>query len=165
MKPTNIWVSWRLTPSNKWKWKTKLKKNISGELENYLRQNSLAETLSKEQIPGVYPSLDILDTFWSGPEMNLNKWAKELENLWLCISITSQRWRWQTICIKKRMRKRTCQHWRQRWRIDTTTRRLHRKTRRRTDYSHQKRYWQHDGQQSDNNLETKMGRKTTLWAF
>ena len=48
MKPTNIWVSLRLTPSNKWKWKTKFKKNISGELENYLRQNSLTETLSKE---------------------------------------------------------------------------------------------------------------------
>ena len=39
---------WRLTPSNKWKWKTKYKKNISGELENYSRQSSLAETLSKE---------------------------------------------------------------------------------------------------------------------
>ena len=25
---------WRLTPSNKWKWKTKLKKNAAGELEN-----------------------------------------------------------------------------------------------------------------------------------
>ena len=28
--------------------KKKFKKNISGELENYLRQNSLAEILSKE---------------------------------------------------------------------------------------------------------------------
>ena len=28
--------------------KTKFKKNISGELENYMRQSSLAETLSKE---------------------------------------------------------------------------------------------------------------------
>ena len=33
---------------------------------------------------------------------------------------------------------------RQRWRIDTTARRLHRKTRRRTDYNHQKRYGQHN---------------------
>ena len=40
--------------------------------------------------------------------------------------------------------KRTCQHRRQRWHIDTTTRRLHWKTRTRTDYSHQKQYWQHD---------------------
>ena len=38
-----------------------------------------------------------------------------------------------------------------RWRIDTTTWRLHRKTRRRTDYSHQKQYWQDDRQQNDNN--------------
>ena len=46
-----------------------------------------------------------------------------------------------TICIKKRGRKRTYQHRRQRWHIDTTTRRLHRKTRTRTNYSHQKWYW------------------------
>ena len=37
MKPTNTLVSWRLTPSNKWKWKTRSEKNISGELENYWR--------------------------------------------------------------------------------------------------------------------------------
>ena len=48
IKPTNTWVSWRLTPSNKWKWKTKFEKNISGELENFLRQNSLAKTSWKE---------------------------------------------------------------------------------------------------------------------
>ena len=39
-----LWV----TPSNKWKWKTRFKKNISGELEKYSRQNSPAETSSKE---------------------------------------------------------------------------------------------------------------------
>ena len=48
------------------------------------------------------------------------------------------------ICISKKGRKRTCQHRRQRWRIDTTARRLHRKTRTRTDYIHQKRYGQYD---------------------
>ena len=47
MKPTNTRVSWRLTPSNKWKWKTRFEKNISGELENYPRQNSPAKTSSK----------------------------------------------------------------------------------------------------------------------
>ena len=31
-----------------WKWKTKCRKNISGELENYSGQNSVAETLQKE---------------------------------------------------------------------------------------------------------------------
>ena len=41
----------------------------------------------------------------------------------------------------------------------------HRKTRTRINYSHQKQYWQYDRQQNDNNSETKMGRKTTLWAF
>ena len=47
MKLTNTWQSWRLTPSNKWKWKTRFEKNISGELENYSRQNSPAETLTE----------------------------------------------------------------------------------------------------------------------
>ena len=65
------------------------------------------------------------------------------------------------ICIKKRGRNRTCQYWWQCWRIDRTTQGQHRKTRRRTHYSHWKRYWQHDGQQNDN-WETKMGRKTIL---
>ena len=48
---------------------------------------------------------------------------------------------------------------------DTTTQRLHRKTQRRNDYSHQKWYWQYDGQQNNDNEETKMGRKTTLCPF
>ena len=34
--------------ADKWKWETKFKNIISGELENYSRQSSLAETLSKE---------------------------------------------------------------------------------------------------------------------
>ena len=38
----------KLPPSNKWKWKAKFKKNISEELENYSKQDSPAETLSKE---------------------------------------------------------------------------------------------------------------------
>ena len=55
-KPTNTWASWRLTPSNKRRLKKKLRKNISEELDSYLRQNYLAETLSKEYIPGLFPS-------------------------------------------------------------------------------------------------------------
>ena len=78
-KHTNILVSWRLTPSNKWKWKTRFKKNIS-ELENYSRQNSPAETLSKEWILELCPSLDIPDPFSSGQEMDINKWIREQEN-------------------------------------------------------------------------------------
>ena len=43
-----------------------------------------------------------------------------------------------TMCEKKRGG--TCRHWRQRWRIDTTTRRQHRKVRMKKDYSYQKQY-------------------------
>ena len=33
-KPTNTWEYWKLTPSNKWRWKEKIKKKIiSGEPE------------------------------------------------------------------------------------------------------------------------------------
>ena len=39
---------------------------------------------------------------------------------------------------RKKRRKRTCQHWRQCWHINTTTWRIHRKARRKTDYSRQK---------------------------
>ena len=76
-----------------------------------------------------------------------------------------QRWRRQTVGVKKRERKKTCQHWRKRWRIDTMTRRLHRKARKKTNYSHQKQYRQHENQQNDTNQKTKIGRKTILWTF
>ena len=33
---------------NQWRWKKKLRKDISGEPESYSRQNCLAEALSKE---------------------------------------------------------------------------------------------------------------------
>ena len=45
--------SWRLTPSDKSKWKTKFKENISGELENHSRQSSPADTFlttNKQQL-------------------------------------------------------------------------------------------------------------------
>ena len=45
-------------------------------------------------------------------------------------------------------------------RIDTMTRGVHKKVRRRTDYSYLKRYWQHEDQQNDNNQKTKMEKKS-----
>ena len=47
------------------------------------------------------------------------------------------------------------QHCRECWRINTTTWRLHTKAWNKTDYSHQKPYWQHMDQQNDNNQKTK----------
>ena len=77
----------------------------------------------------------------------------------MCWSKRSRRMCWS----KRRGRKRTCQHWRHRWRIHTTARRLHRKTRTKTNYNLQSRYGQHDKRKNENNYETKMGKKTTLW--
>ena len=51
----------------------KKKNSISEEPENYSRQNSIARTLSKGQIPGLSLSWDTRDHSWSGPENNLNK--------------------------------------------------------------------------------------------
>ena len=42
------------------------------------------------------------------------------------------------------------------------TRRLHRKIRRKTNYSSRKHYWQHEDQQNGNKQKTKIGRKSTL---
>ena len=36
---------------------------------------------------------------------------------------------------------------------------LRKKVRRKTDYSHQKQYWQHEDQQNDNNQKIKVGKK------
>ena len=47
---------------------------------------------------------------------------------------------------------------------DATVQRLHRKTRRKIDYSHQKQYWKHEDQQNEKNEKTKMER-TTIWTF
>ena len=47
--------------------------------------------------------------------------------------------------------------------ISTTTKILYKKARRKTDYSYQKLYRQVSTEQ--NNQKTKLGRKTTLWAF
>ena len=45
------------------------------------------------------------------------------------------------------------------------TRRLHKKARRKTDYSHQKQYRQHKHQPNKNNQKTRMGRKITIWTL
>ena len=49
--------------------------------------------------------------------------------------------------------------------VDAPIQRLEDYIRSRTVYSHQKKYWEHDQKENDNKQETKMGRKTTLWAF
>ena len=62
---------------------------------------------------------------------------------------------------QKRRRRRTYQLWKQRWQ----TRKLHRKTRRMSDYSNRKRYWQHDGPQNDNKQEQKWEGKQLYGCF
>ena len=69
------------------------------------------------------------------------------------------------LCVKKRGRMRTCHHWRQHWRIDTTTWRLHRKAHRKTNYSHQKQHWRHKDQQNNNNQKTKWEEKLIYGCF
>ena len=73
--------------------------------------------------------------------------ANALQCQWSALSSEQARRPWLRLALSKRCA------------------RLHRKTRRRTDYSHQKQYWQHSDQQNDNNLERIIGRKTTLWTL
>ena len=60
--------------------KDKIQKEYLRRTRKLLETKLSSQNLIKGIIPGLYPSLDILDPFWSGPEMNLNKWTKELEN-------------------------------------------------------------------------------------
>ena len=62
--------------------KVQMKDKIKKEYlkKNFSRQNYRTETLSKEYTPEMYPSLDIWDPLWSGPEKNLSKWTKEQGN-------------------------------------------------------------------------------------
>ena len=46
-KPTNTCKYWKWTQSNKWRWKKKFKKSISGEREDYSKPNYIAEISSK----------------------------------------------------------------------------------------------------------------------
>ena len=62
--------------SNKWKWKTRFERNISGEQENSSRQNSPEGTSPIKEILRLFPSLDIQDPSSSRPKMNINKGSK-----------------------------------------------------------------------------------------
>ena len=54
--------------------KDKIQKEYLRRTRKLLETNSQAETLSKEEISGLYPALDIRDPFSSGP--NNKKWTK-----------------------------------------------------------------------------------------
>ena len=60
-KPINTWASWRLTPSNKRRWKKKLRKNISGELSS----RNLIKGINTWTVPHIR---------YSGPFL---KWTRE----------------------------------------------------------------------------------------
>ena len=133
------------------------KKNISGEQASYPKQNCIAGNLSKGEIPGLSPHRII----WTILEAE-RRWTQIIDQRKLMTKITSRRWRWPIICVKKRRKKRTyphriyCRH------IDTKTRRSHRKAWMKTDYSHQLEYWQHEDQQNGINQQPKIGRKKSM---
>ena len=121
-KPINTWAFWRLTPSNKWKWTTKFNKNFSGEQENNSRLSS------QNLIEGIN-ILALLHGRYSEPIL---KWTREQESLWPCIRHYIPE---MTLTDYMYQEKRICQHWRQRWCIDTMIRSLYTKTRSRTHSS------------------------------
>ena len=98
------------------------------KLKSFSTRNYHAETLSKEQIPGLYTSLYIRSLSQMDQRRTLVNGPKNKKTNDYAWGIKSQKKRWQTLHIKKGERKRTCQHWRRCWRTDTTTRGLYTKT-------------------------------------
>ena len=94
-------------------------------LETKLNSRNLIKGINTGAVPLVRYSGPFLK--WTRDELRqMDQRARKTNDY--AQGVTSQRRRGQTICIKKRGRKRTCQHQRQCWRIHTTMRRLHRKT-------------------------------------
>ena len=131
-KPTNTSASWKLTTSNQWRWKKKLRvsqENLKATQDKTILQKPYQRnkylSCTPRKIFGTIFEVDQRRTSANGQKNN-----KTNDLAW---GITSQWWYWQSICIKKGGKKRTCQHWRQRWRIDTSTWGLHRKARWRAD--------------------------------
>ena len=57
--------------------KEKIKKEYFRWTRKLLKTKLSNRNLIKGKIPVLYPSLDIRDPFWSGPEKNLSKWTVE----------------------------------------------------------------------------------------
>ena len=111
-KPTKSWGYWKLTPSNKKRWKKKFRKNIS-EAESYSRQNDIVETWAVLLIRYLGPFLK-----WTREELKqMDQRSRKLMTMHKALHPRDD----VDICTKKRRRKRTCLHWRQCWRIITTT--------------------------------------------
>ena len=62
------------------KMKEKIQKEYLRRTRTLLETKLSGRNLMKGINTRAVPSLDILDTFSSGPETNLNKWTKEQEN-------------------------------------------------------------------------------------
>ena len=140
-KPTNIWGYWKLTPSHKWRWKKKLRKNSSGQRESNSRKTYVTETLSKEFIPEL-SSRKIFGTILQSDHRRTKTNRPEKIKLMTMHKALHSRDDVDRFDLSRKKEESTWQYWRQYWHINTTTWRLNTKARRKTDYSHWKHYWQ-----------------------
>ena len=166
-KRSNTWASWKLTQLNKWRRKKKIKneylRRTSKLLETKLSSRNLIKGLNTKAIH----SLDIRDHFWSGSGKNLSKWTKEQENKWPCIRHYIPETTLTDYMYQERREEEDL--------LASVEDSVNASIQRLEDYiekhegrlitANRERYWQHGDQQNDNNYETKIGRKTTLWAF
>ena len=74
-KPTNIWEYWRLTPSNKWRWKETIKKENLKRTRKLHEKKLYSMNLIKGKNTRAVPLQDTRDHSGSEPE-NLNKWTR-----------------------------------------------------------------------------------------
>ena len=126
--------------------------------KEYLRRNrKLHETklCSRNRIKEIYSSVPLVrysEPFLKWTREELKQIDQTISKLMTIQKVLHSRDDVDRLYVsEKRKRKRTCQHWKLSWCIDTSTRRLHRKVRRRTDHSHPRQYWQYEQQQNDNN--------------
>ena len=119
--------------------KLNYKKNIS-ELENYSRQCSLAANLIKGKNSWAIPLVRYSGPFLKLIRDELRQMDQRIRKLMTMHKALHPTDDVDRIYVPRKERKRTCQNRRQRWHTHTTTRTLHRKTQRRTDYGHQKQY-------------------------
>ena len=88
--------------------KNKIQKEYLRRTRKLLETKPSCRNLIKGINTWAAPSLDIPDLFWNGPEMNLNEWRKEQENLWLCIRHYIPETTLTDDMYQERVRKRTC---------------------------------------------------------
>ena len=158
-KPRHTWEYWKNDTIRQVEMKEKIKKEYHLRTKKLFKaklyRTNLVKGINTWDVPLVrYSGLFLKWTRKELKQMNLR--TRKLMNMHMALHPVER-----LHVNKKRGRKRTWQHWRQCWRTDITTQRLHRKAPRKTDCSHQKQYKRTRGPVEWQYPEKEVGRKKT----